>query len=167
MSSHLANDGGAIRSFLLSQSRERQKSDIVGYWAVAYAGFWKGGGPKISEIWEEQRSESEVVPLKFRPIFRPNIGEEQKKKKKKVFTQGQSRFSPELTQISSQKPDAQLTKGGPCLNFAHFTMQFCNPSDPKGGPWPNGPPLNTPLILGDSPIKEDTWTELFSFALKR
>ena len=29
---------------------------------------------------------------------------------------------------------------GACLNFAHFSMQFCNPGDPKGGPWPNGPP---------------------------
>ena len=63
-----------------------------------------------------------------------------KKKKKKAFTQGPSRFSPELTQISSQKPDAQLAKGGPCLNFAHFTMQFCNPSDPKGGAMAQGPP---------------------------
>ena len=59
-----------------------------------------------------------------------------KKKKKKVFTQGPSRFSPELTQISSQKPESlmpNLQRGGPCLNFAHFTMQFCNPSNPKGG----------------------------------
>ena len=68
----------------------------------------KRGGQKFQKIWEEQRSESEVVPLKFslifrpnlgeehkkrrsslkfRPIFRPNLGEEQKKKKKKkVFT---------------------------------------------------------------------------------
>ena len=128
--------------------------------AVAYAGFWKGGGQKFQKIWEEQRSESEVVPLKFSLIFRPNLGEEQKKKvctqipshfsakfrwraKKKVFTQGPSRFSPELTQISSQKPESlmpNLQRGGPRLNFAHFTMQFCNPSDPRGGPWPNTPP---------------------------
>ena len=42
-----------------------------------------------------------------------------------------------------------LQRRGPCLNFAHFTMQFCNPSDPKGGggPWHNAPPpLNTPLV---------------------
>ena len=25
-----------------------------------------------------------------------------------------------------------LQRGGPCLNFAHFSMQFCNPGDPKG-----------------------------------
>ena len=121
----------------------------------------KRGGQKFQKIWEEQRSESEVVPLKFSLIFRPNLGEEHKKKrsslkfrpifrpnlgeeqKKKVFTQGPSRFLPELTQISSQKPESlmpNLQRGGPCLNFAHFTMQFCNPSNPKGGPWPNGPP---------------------------
>ena len=66
-----------------------------------------------------------------------------KKKKKKVFTQGPSRFSPELTQISSQKPESlmpNLQRGGPCLNFAHFTMQFCNPSDPKGGAMAQWPP---------------------------
>ena len=121
-----------------------------------------GGGQKFQKIWEEQRSESEVVPLKsslifrpnlgeehkkkrsslkFRPIFRPNLGEEQKKKK--VFTQGPSRFSPELTQISSQKPESlmpNLQRGGPCLNFAHFTIQFCNPSDPKGGAMAQWPP---------------------------
>ena len=111
--------------------------------AVAYAGFWKGGGQKFQKIWEEQRSESEVVPFKFSLIFRPNLGEEQKKKKKKVFTQGPSSFSPELTQISSQKPESlmpNLQRGGPCLNFAYFTMQFCNPSGPKGGATVQWPP---------------------------
>ena len=39
--------------------------------------FKKGGGPETSEIWEQLRS------FKFRPIFRPKLGEEQKKKKKK------------------------------------------------------------------------------------
>ena len=42
-------------------------------------------------------------------------------------------------------PNAQLAKGGPCLNFAHFSMQFCNPGDPKGGPWPNAPPKYAPV----------------------
>ena len=69
-----------------------------------------------------------------------------------VFTQISSRFSPKINQISSQKPDAQLTKGGPCLNFAHFFMQFCNPGDPKGGPWPNGPPLK--YAPEDSPSED-------------
>ena len=29
---------------------------------------------------------------------------------------------------------------GACLNFAHFSMQFCNPGDPKGGHGPMAPP---------------------------
>ena len=41
----------------------------------------KRGGQKFQKIWEEQRSESEVVPLKFSLIFRPNLGEERKKKR--------------------------------------------------------------------------------------
>ena len=79
----------------------------------------------------------------FVPVFAQN----QVKSKKKVL---HSNFVPFFAQnqvISSPKPDAQLAKG-PCLNFAHFSMQFCNPGDPKGGPWPNAP-LNTPLVLTD------------------
>ena len=41
------------------------------------------GEQKFQKIWEEQRSESEIVPLKFSPIFRPKSGEEQKNKKVK------------------------------------------------------------------------------------
>ena len=35
----------------------------------------KGGAQKI---WEDQKSESEIALLKFSPIFRPKLGEEQK-----------------------------------------------------------------------------------------
>ena len=38
----------------------------------------KRGGQELQKIWE-QRSELEIVPLKFSPIFRPKLGEEQKK----------------------------------------------------------------------------------------
>ena len=39
-------------------------------------------------------------------------------------------------------------KGGPCLNFAYFSMKFCNLGDPKGGGHGTiAPPLNTPLIV--------------------
>ena len=62
-----------------------------------------------------------------------------------------SNFVPFFAQnqvISSPKPDAQFAKGGPCLDFAHFSMQFCNHGDPKGGGHgPMAPPLNTPLFL--------------------
>ena len=66
---------------------------------VAYAEFWKGG-QKLQKIWEEQRTESEIVPpkhqsdfsskirwrakksssLKFSPIFCPKLGMKSKKK---------------------------------------------------------------------------------------
>ena len=48
-----------------------------------------------------------------------------------------------------------LQRGGPCLNFAHFSLQFCNPGDPKGGHGPMAP-LNTPLDP-NSPTAEDEW----------
>ena len=103
---------------------------------------------------------------KFKAFFCPKSGDLKKKKKKKVFAKIQSdfsaeirnsklfstqnqviskkkknRFSPELTQISSRKPDAQFTKGGGhasilltlLCNFAILATQ-------RGGPWHNGPP---------------------------
>ena len=56
---------------------------------------------------------------KFKGFFPPKIrsSHQKKKKKRKVFTQGPSRFSPELTPFSSRKPDAQLTKGGAMPQF--------------------------------------------------
>ena len=49
----------------------------------------KREGQDFQKFWEEQRSESDIVPLKFSPMFRPKLGEEQKKK---VFTQISSNF---------------------------------------------------------------------------
>ena len=108
---------------------------------VAYAGFWKGGSRKFQKIWEEQRSESEVVPLKFSLIFRPNLGEEQKKKK--VFTQGPSRFSSELTQISSQKPESMmpnLQRGGHASILLTLLCNFAILATQRGGHGPMAPP---------------------------
>ena len=51
-----------------------------------------GGGGGGQKIREEERSESEIVPLKFGPIFRPNLGEEQKKIKKKGLHSNLVRF---------------------------------------------------------------------------
>ena len=50
-----------------------------------------------------------------------------------------------------------LQRGGPCLNFAHFTMQFCNPSDPKGGGMAQRPPppKYAPASLSDPINKHD------------
>ena len=56
------------------------QSSYTGMDPVAYAGFWKGGGgQELQKIRKEQRSESEIVSSKFSPIFRPKLGEEQKK----------------------------------------------------------------------------------------
>ena len=61
-------------------SKVVQFNHVIYTGAVAYAGFWKGEGQKLQKIWGEQRSESEIVPSKMSPIFRPKLGEEQKKK---------------------------------------------------------------------------------------
>ena len=52
----------------------------------------RGGGQELQKNFEEQRSESEIVPPKISPIFCPKLGEEQKK----VFTQIWSDFLPKL-----------------------------------------------------------------------
>ena len=58
------------------------------------------------------------------------------------------RSLPKYQVISSSEPDAQLAEGGACLNFPHFSKQFCNPGDPKGGAMAQcPPPLNPPLLL--------------------
>ena len=61
----------------------------------------RGGGQKLQKIWEEHRSEFEIVTLRFRPIFRPKSGEDQKKEKKGLhsdfvpfFAQNHSNFQP-------------------------------------------------------------------------
>ena len=109
----------------------------------------KRGGQELQKIWEEQRSESEIVPPKFSPIFCPKLGEEQKKKSSLKFPS-----------ISSPKPKRKAQNipfvwsnlmpnlrrgGGACLIFAYFSRQFYNPGDPKGGPWHNAPPKYAPV----------------------
>ena len=74
---------------------------------------------------------------KFSPNFCPKLGEEQKKKGLhsnlvRIFTQ-----SLNVTHKTSPLCDQTLCPtckggGGPCLNFASFDIQFCNPGDPKG-----------------------------------
>ena len=67
---------------------------------VAHAGVWKGVGQEFQKIWEEQRPESEIVPLKFSWIFCPKLGEE---RKKKVFIQIQLDFSPKIRWRAKKK----------------------------------------------------------------
>ena len=103
---------------------------------------------------------------KFKAFFCPKSGDLQRKKKKvfakiqsdfspeirnlKLFS-AQNRviskkkrsllkirpvFHPNSLKFPAKSLMPNLQRGGACLNFAHFTMQFCNPSDP----WHNAPP---------------------------
>ena len=49
----------------------------------------EGEGQEVQKIWEEQRWEWEIFPLKFSPIFCPNLGEEHKERKRSSL-----KFSP-------------------------------------------------------------------------
>ena len=82
--------------------------------------------PKLGDLQKKKKPKKKKVFAKIQSDFSAEIRNSKvfsaqnqviSKKKKKVFTQGPSRFSPELTQISSQKPDAQLTKGGAMPQF--------------------------------------------------
>ena len=44
-------------------------------WTSSVRRIFKKGGQKLQKIWEEHRSEFEIVILKFRPIFRPKSGD--------------------------------------------------------------------------------------------
>ena len=114
----------------------------------------KRGGQELQKIWEVERSESEIVPLKISPIFRPKLGEEQKKK---GLHSNFVRFSPKRgckpkrnaqnIALCVIKPYAQLAKGGGGLAAILHTI-LCNYTIlaiQKGGHGPKAPPLNTPL----------------------
>ena len=83
--------------------------------------------PKLGDLQKKKRSSPKFRVI-FRPkseiqrFFPPKIKSSPKRKKKKVFTQGPSRFSPELTQISSQKPESLM----PNLQRGGAMPQFCS-----------------------------------------
>ena len=95
-----------------------------------------GGGAETRKFERNIDQNLKLSHSNFVPYFAQN---QVKSKKKGLYSNFVSYFA-QYQVISSPKPDAQLAKGGACLSFAHFSMQFCNPGDPKGGPWPNGPP---------------------------
>ena len=66
--------------------------------------------------------------LKFGPVFGPKLGAGQKQ-----------RSSPTVCVL---KPSAQVTKRGPCRNFASYSMLIILSWRPKGGAWP--PPKYAP-----------------------
>ena len=98
--------------------------------AVAYAGFWKGGGgQELLKIWEEQRSELEIVPPKISLSFCSKLAEEQKKRSSLKFSPNICRkLGAGLKQTYKTHPfcDQSLCltykKGGPCHNFAYYSM---------------------------------------------
>ena len=151
-------------------SDSNHKKESTG--AVAYAGFWKGGGQKFQKIWEEQRSASEVVPLKFSLIFRPNLGEEhkkkglrsnfvpffgqilvkskkkKKKKKKRSLLKVRPVFHPNSLKFPAKSLKAWCPTykgGGHASILLTLLCNFAILATQREGPWPNGPPLNTPL----------------------
>ena len=67
------------------------------------------------------KSKKKKSSLKFRPIFGPKLGD----------------FEPKAWCPTCKR-------GGACLNFAYFSMQFCNPGDQKGGHGPMAPPKYAP-----------------------
>ena len=98
--------------------------------AVAYAGFWKGGGgQELLKIWEEQKSELEIVPPKISLSFCSKLAEEQKKRSSLKFSPNICRnLGAGLKQTYKTHPfcDQSLCltykKGGPCHNFAYYSM---------------------------------------------
>ena len=105
--------------------------------AVAYAGFWKEGGARIFRKFERNIDQNlKLSHSNFVPFF----AQTQVKSKKKVFTQISSHFSPNIRWFWAQSLMPNLQRGGACLNFAHFSMQFCIPGNPKGGAMAQYPP---------------------------
>ena len=68
--------------------------------AVAYAGFWKGGGRNFRKF-EKYKD----LNQKFSPDFRPKLGEDKKKS-----TQIQSGFSPKIRWKAKKKKEKIFTQ---------------------------------------------------------
>ena len=87
------------------------------------------------------KSKKKKSSLKFSATFSAqNQGEEQKKKKG-LHSSPKPRRNAQNIPKFDQTLCPTCKKGGACLNFAYFSMQFCNLGTPKGGAWHNAPPL--------------------------
>ena len=120
----------------------------------------RGGGQKLQKIWEEHRSEFEIVTLKFHPSFRPNSGEEHKKKKglhsnfvpffpklrwraktkKKVFTQISSHFSPNSGDFEPKAWCPTCKGGWHASILLTFLCNYAILATQSGGHGPMAPP---------------------------
>ena len=101
----------------------------------SYARFLKGG--RGAENLGIMKTKRKVSPLRISPFFCPKLGEDQKKKKKKVT---------QIRSVSVLKLSAQVTKAGGhgaiCILFyTNYTIL----ANQRGEPWHHAP-LNTPLI---------------------
>ena len=102
---------------------------------------------------EKNKDLNQKLPPKINSIFCPKLGEGQKKRSSLKFSPvfcpnvGASLKETHKTYPLCNQTLCPTCKGGPCLNFVYHSMQLYNPGDPKGGPWPNGPSLNTPLFI--------------------
>ena len=75
--------------------------------------------------------------LRFSPVFGPKLGESPKK-----------RSSPTVCAL---KPSTRVKKGGPCLNFAYYSMHIILSWRPKGGGHgPNPPSKYAPGLRTES-----------------
>ena len=98
----------------------------------------KKGGQKLQKFERNIDQNLKSSHSNFGPFFAQNQvkSKNKKQKKEKGLYSNSVPFFAQNQVISSPKPDARLAKGGgggACLNFAHFSMQLCNPGDPKGG----------------------------------
>ena len=103
------------------------------------------------------KTRMKIFQLKAKSVFLPKIREDQKKRtllkfsfvRFSVLNYVKAKKRSSLT-VSVPKPSPQVTKGGGgmpqfCILFnANYTILATQ----RGGAWPNGPPLNTPLKAG-------------------
>ena len=82
-------------------------------YALAYAGFSKGEQENLRIL----KTKRKISPLKISPFSCPKLGENQKKKKKKVFSQSLYAFVLKLS--------AQATKGRGRRHAATFHTILC------------------------------------------
>ena len=126
-----------------------------------------GGGPEISENLKRTKIRMKIVSPKLSPTFPVQNWVKTKRKRGlhsnlvQFFAQvkwskgkNKQRSWPTLCVL---KASAQLTKGGNhaailhtilCLLYFTIYLQYTVLATQRGGPWPNGPPLNTPLNPG-------------------